>query len=364
MKNKKFGRNLMSSLSSGAKRIIETVVPPMEAEEILGRFIDQELPKFLNGRGIKNISRYYRMLYISKRECILKLNDREVWHIPSDVRTYLSRDELAWAIMKGEASPIISPNGEEVYLFRDNLHHCTITINDCAWTVSYRDWSGIKEKVRYTSMPEVIRHQHPRDYLREKCRDGWKSIGRLAFPDERKVYHVTPSGLVETTSNPFGDDGWTNTGRNCLDASYWVWVDNRAAVADTETNTIAFYSADGVLSNVIVFDTPLLSMAKCYSIPGDILAVTKEAVMKVEVYKTSWNRVLLYKNPFVLEDGTVFAVNEDGLRKVIELNEKGELEQVHRTTTIGLPGRIENISVRGYALVVKCKNIDEEIALF
>lgn len=354
----------MGSLSSGAKRISKMITPPMETEEILGEFIDQELPKYLNGRAVKGFSRYYRILSISLGECILRLNNREVWHIPSEARTYPSKDELAWAIMKGEASPIISPNGEEIYLYRDNLRHHTITIDEGAWIVSYRDWSGIAQKERYASMPEVIRHQHPRDYLREKCRDGWKSVGRLAFPDERKVYHVTPSGLVETTRNPFGDGGWTNTERNCLNASYWVWVDNRAAVADTETNTIAFYSADGILSNVIVFDTPLLSMAKCYSTPGAILAVTKEAVMKVEVYKTSWNRILLYKNPFVLEDGTVFAVNEDGLRKVIELNEKGELEQVHRTTTIGLPGKIENVSVNGYALVVKCKDIDEEIALF
>lgn len=356
--------NVANSLESVTKKIRATIVPPMETKEILGEFIDQELPKYLNGRAVKGFSRYYRILSISLRESILRLNDGNVWHIPSNARTYPSKDELAWAIMRGEASPIISPNGEKVYLFRDDLRHHAITVDKGAWIVSYMDWSGITEKVRYTSMPVVIRHQHSRDYLREKCRDGWKSVGKLAFPDEETIYRVTSNGFIETTSNPFGDSGWTTTGRNCLDASYWVWVGNQAAVADTETNTIAFYSADGVLSNVIVFDMPLLSMAKCYSTPGAILAVTKEAVMKVEVYKTSWNRVLLYKNPFVLEDGTVFAVNEDGIRKVIELNEKEELEQVHHTTTIGLPGKIENISVQGYALVVKCEGIDEEIALF
>ena len=357
--------NVANSLESVMKKIRVTIVPPMETMEILGRFIDEELPKFLNGRGIKNISRYYRMLYISKRECILRLNDREVWHIPSNARTYPSRDELAWAIMKGEASPIISPNGEEVYLYRDNLHHCTITINEGAWTVSYRDWSGIKEKVRCTSMPKVIRHQHSRDYLREKCKDGWRGVGRLAFPDEKNVYHVTPKGLVETTSNPFGDDGWTTTGTNCFDTPYWIWKDNQAAVADTETNMIRFYSADGVLVNKIVFDDPLLSIASNYPTPDAILAVTKKAVVKITICETSWSQTTLFEKPIVTKDGTVFVINEEGkLLKVIRRSEKGGLVLVTGTAKIELPGKVETISVYDDALVVKCKGVDREVAFF
>ena len=363
MKNKKFGRNLMSSLSSGAKRIIETVTPPMEAEEILGRFIDQELPKFLNGERIWGFSRYYKVLHISKRECILRINNREVWHIPSEARTYSSRDELAWVIMKGEASPIISPNGEEIYLYRDNLRHHTITIDEGAWIVSYRDWSGMTEKVRYTSMPEVIPHQYSRDCLREKCKDGWKGVGRLAFPDEKIVCHVTPRGLVETTNNPFGNSDWTTTGTNCFDTPYWIWKDNQAAVADTETNTIRFYSADGVLVNKIVFDDPLLSIASNYPTPDAILAVTKKAVVRIAICETSWSQTTLFENPFVTKDGTVFVVKEGKLLKVIKHNEKGGLVRV-TCAPIELPGKVEAISVYDGTLVVKCKGVDREVAFF
>lgn len=363
MKNAKIARNFMSSLVSGAEKISKMITPPMEAKEILGKFIDQELPKFLNGGRIGSFSRYYRMLYISKRECILRINNREVWHIPSEARTYPSKDELAWAIMRGEASPIISPNGEKVYLFRDDLRHHTITINEGAWIVSYMDWSGITETVRYTSMPAVIRHRHSRDYLREKCSDGWKGVGRLAFPDEKIVCHVTPRGLVETTSDPFGDGGWTTTGANCFDTPYWIWKDNQAAVADTNTNTVRFYSADGVLVNKVVFDDPLLSIASNYPTADAILAVTKKAVVAITICETSWSQTTLFENPFVTKDGTVFVVKEGKLLKVIRRSEKGGLVRV-TCATIELPGKVEAISVYDGTLVVKCKNIDEEIALF
>ena len=358
--------NVANSLESVTKKIRAIIVPPMETKEVLGKFIDQEIPKFLNGDRIKKFSRYYKVLNISPKECILGLrNGEEIWRIPSNARTYPSRNELAWAIMKGEASPIISPNGEEIYLYRDNLRHHTITINEGAWIVSYRDWSGMTNKVRYTSMPEVIRRQHSRDYLREKCKDGWKGVGKLAFPDEKNVYHVTPRGIVETTSNPFGDDGWTTTETNCFDTPYWIWEDDQAAVADTEANTIRFYSADGVLVNKVVFDDPLLSIASNYPTPDAILAVTKKAVVAIAICETSWFQTTLFENPFVTKDGTVFVVNEVGkLLKVIKRNEKGGLVRVACTATIELPGKVEAISVCDDTLVVKCQGVDREVAFF
>ena len=362
MNHKEYALKIMSSLSSGAKKISEMVTPPMETEEILGKFIDQELPKYLNGGGVKSFSRYYRMLCISPRECILRLNGREVWHIPSEARTYQSKNELAWAIMKGEASPIISPNGKEIYLFRDNLRHHAITIDEGTWIVSYEDWSGMTQKEHYASMPEVILHQHSRDYLHKKCKDGWKGVGRLAFPDEKIVCHVTPAGFIEKTCNPFGDGGWTITGTNCLNAPYWIWEGDQAAVADT--NTISFYSADGVLMNEIIFDSALLGIAKSHWSPGAIVAITREAVIKIEASKTGWHQVCLHKNPLVLEDGTTFAVDNNGLRQVIEPNEKGELELVDCATTVGLPGKIEKIFVYRRALAVKCEGIDEQFAFY
>ena len=357
--------NVANSLESVTKKIMATIVPPMETKEVLGKFIDQELPKFLNGGRIKSISRYYRMLCISPRECILRLNNREVWHIPSNARTYPSRDELGWAIMKEEASPIISPNGEKVYLYRDDLRHYTITVSGGTWIVSCEDYDGMARKERYPSMPEVIRHQRSCDYIRERCKDGWKGVGRLAFPDEKIVCHVTPRGLVETTSNPFGDGGWTTTETNCFDTPYWIWEDDQAAVADTETNTIRFYSADGVLVNKVVFDDPLLSIASNYPTPDAILAVTKKAVVAIAICETSWFQTTLFENPFVTKDGTVFAVNEVGkLLKVIKRNEKGGLVRVTCTATIELPGKVEAISVCDDTLVVKCQGVDREVAFF
>lgn len=356
--------NVANSLQSAVKKVKATIVPPMETKEVLGEFIDQELPKYLNDKRVKSVSRYYRILYTFPKGCIaLRLNDGTVWHIPSEARTYPSRNELAWAIMRGEAFPVISPNGEKVYLYRDSLRHSTITINESEWIVSYEDWSGIV-KERHTSMPEVVSHHDSREYLRKKCKDGWKGVGRLAFPDEKIVCHVTPAGFIEETCNPFGDGGWTITETNCFGAPYWIWEGDQAAVADTNTGTISLYSADGVLMNEIFFDSALLGIAKSHQYPGAIVAVTKEAVIKIETSKTSWHQVCLHKNPLVLENGTVFAVNNNGLTKVIEPNEKGELELVDCATTIGLPGKVEKIFVCDRSLVVKCVDVDGLISFF